>query len=418
MTALLSPSAASEPSTSAVRPLYAQAAGSPIRATLALASLPDMVSLAGGHPDPALLPLAWVRDGLRAVLANASEAALQYGPTEGLPVLREASAALLRSRGLRAEAGNVLITTGSQQGIDLLARVLVEPGDAIAVARFNYPAAVQSLRFAGARFVPMDSDAQGMCTGNLEQKLQASNARVLYLVPNFGNPGGALMSLERRMQLLEIAGRMGVTVIEDDPYGELWFDAPPPATLAALNQQTGSKAHVVYLTSFSKTIAPALRLGLVYAPAVIARAVVIAKQAADVHSGALEQSLLAAMLAEGRLDQHLATLRGAYAAKRDALVAALGRHCASTLTFDKPGGGMFVWARLRPDIPLLGDDAWIEFGKRHRVLVVPGSAFNADATPQPWLRLSFANPSASALAVGAERLGAGLDALVPPQCPR
>lgn len=395
-----------------VRPLYARAAGSPIRAMLALAALPDMVSLAGGHPDPALLPLAWIRDGLRSVLADSNAAALQYGPTEGLPALREASAALLRSRGLQAQAADVLVTTGSQQGIDLLARVLVEPGETVAMARFNYPAAVQSLRFAGARFAPLESDAQGLCTDTLELQLRASGARVLYLVPNFGNPGGDLLSLERRLQLLHVAAHLDVTVIEDDPYGELWFDAPPPATLAALNQQSGSPARVVYLTSFSKTVAPALRLGIVHAPSTIARAVVIAKQAVDVHSGTLEQRVLVAMLADGRFAGHLATLRNAYAAKRDALVAALRLHAAATLTFDSPGGGMFVWARLRPDIPLLDNDAWLAFGQQRRVLVVPGSAFDVDATPQPWLRLSFANPSASELAVGAGRLGAGLAALV------
>jgi 2-aminoadipate transaminase len=399
-------------SSDGVRPLYAQASGSPIRALLALASITDMVSLAGGHPDPALLPLEWLRNGLRAVLDDTNSAALQYGATEGLPALREASAAVLRSRGLRAEGAEVLITTGSQQGIDLLARVLVEPGDAVAVARFNYPAAVQSLRFAGARVVPVEGDAQGLLPDDLERQLQASGARVLYLVPSFGNPGGDLMSLERRLRLLEIAARRSVTVIEDDPYGELWFDAPPPPSLAALNQQAGSPARVAYLTSFSKTVAPALRLGVLHAPATMMRAVAIAKQAADVHSGTLEQRVLATMLADGGLPAHLAMLRTAYAAKRDTLVAALRRHCAWTLTFDKPSGGMFVWARTQPDVPLLEADAWMAFGQRHRVLVVPASAFSAEGTPQPWLRLSFAHPAAPALVTGAERLGAGLDELV------
>ena len=398
---------------SGVRALYAQASGSPIRAMLALAGLPDMVSLAGGHPDPALLPVEWLRDGLRAVLADSSSAALQYGPTEGLFALREASAAFLATRGLRSNASEVLITTGSQQGIDLLARVLVEPGDVVAVTRFNYPAAMQSLRFAGARLAPLDSDAQGLCTDTLEQQLRASGARVLYLVPNFGNPGGDLLPIERRLQLLQVAARLDVTVIEDDPYGELWFETPPPPTLAALNQQAGSPARVAYLTSFSKTVAPALRLGIVHAPADIARAVVIAKQAADVHSGTLEQRALVAMLSGTRLDEHLATLRSAYALKRDALVTALARHAPSLLTFDRPGGGMFVWARLHPDIPSLDNDAWLAFGQQQRVLVVPGSAFDVAATPRPWLRLSFANPSVSALALGAERLGAGLARLVP-----
>jgi len=399
------------PARSAVRGLYANATGSPIRAMLALVGLPDMVSLAGGHPDPALLPADWLTDGLRAVMAGTQGASLQYAATEGLPALREASARLLCERGVRAEPADVLITTGSQQGIDLLGRVLVEPGDVVAVARFNYPAAVQSLRLSGARFAVLDCDAQGLQTELLEAVLARSGARVLYLVPSFGNPGGDLMPLERRLQLLEIAARLGVTVIEDDPYGELWFDAPPPASLAALNQRAGSPARVAYLTSFSKTVAPALRLGVLHAPADIARAVVIAKQAADIHSGTLEQRVLTAMLADGRLAGHLAMLRQAYAAKRDTLVDALAVHCGDLLAVDRPSGGMFVWARTRADVPLLDTEAWMAFGRQRRVLVLPGAAFTVDGAPQAWLRLSFAHPAAPALALGAQRLGAGLAVL-------
>ncbi len=376
-----------------------------------MAGLPGMVSLAGGHPDPALLPLDWVREGLHSVLAETQASALQYGATEGLPALRDACAELLRSRGVLGGSDDVVITTGSQQGIDLLARVLVEPGDPVAVARFNYPAAMQSLRFAGGRLIPIESDAHGLRIDDLDHQLHASGARVLYLVANFGNPTGDLLSLERRMQLLDIAARHDVTVIEDDPYGELWFDKAPPASLAALNREAGMPARVVYLASFSKIVAPALRLGVLHAPADILRAVIIAKQSADIHSGTLEQRVLATMLADARLPAHVAGLRTAYAAKRDALVTALDCHCRHTLSYERPGGGMFVWVRTSPDIPVLPNDAWMAFGQRHQVLVVPGAAFSTDDAPQPWLRLSFAHPPAPALAIGAERLGAGLDAL-------
>ncbi|MCZ8255786.1 MAG: PLP-dependent aminotransferase family protein [Polaromonas sp.] len=395
----------------ALRPLYAQASGSPIRAMLALAGREGMISLAGGHPDPALLPAEWLHESLLEVAGSLQGRSLQYGATEGLPALREASAALLQARGLSAQAENLLITTGSQQAIDLLARVLIEPGESIAVESFNYPAALQAFRFAGARLIEVPTDAHGMDVDRLESILLAERPRVLYVVPNFANPTGAVMPLARRLRLLELAARYGVTLIEDDPYGELWFGQAPPPPLAQLNQQAGSPAQIAYMTSYSKVVAPALRLGVLLAPADILRGVVLAKQAADVHSGLLEQLALAAMLASGRLASHLAMLRPAYAVKGVALAKALRTHCGGLLEFDEPQGGMFIWARLSGDLPLLPTQAWVDFGLAHQVLVVPGAAFSIGNTAQPWLRLSFANPTPAALQQGAERLGRGLRTL-------
>lgn len=396
---------------SAVRALYAQASGSPIRAMLALAGQEGMISLAGGHPDPALLPADWLRESLQDVTGKLQGRSLQYGATEGLPELREASAALLTQRGLAAKASELLITTGSQQAIDLLARVLIEPGEGIAVESFNYPAALQAFRFAGARLIEVPTDAQGMDIDRLESILLAERPRVLYVVPNFANPTGAVLPLARRLRLLELAAQYGVILIEDDPYGELWFGEAPPPPLAQLNQQAGSPAQVAYMTSYSKVVAPALRLGVLLAPADILRAVVLAKQAADVHSGSLEQLTLATMLGSYRLAPHLASLRAAYAAKGAALANALRAHASGLLEFGAPQGGMFVWARLRSDLPLLPAQDWVDFGLRHRVLVVPGAAFSISNAAQPWLRLSFANPSPAALQQGAERLGRGLQSV-------
>jgi len=398
-----------------LRPLYAQASGSPIRAMLALAGREGMVSLAGGHPDPALLPADWLRESLLEVAGQLQGRSLQYGATEGLAALREASAALLQERGLKARAEDLLITTGSQQAIDLLARVLVEPGEGVAVESFNYPAALQAFRFAGARLVEVPTDAHGMDVDKLEALLVAERPRVLYVVPNFANPTGAVMPLARRLRLLELAARYGVTLIEDDPYGELWFDEVPPASLAQLNQQAGSPAQVAYMTSYSKVVAPALRLGVLLAPAEIARGVMLAKQAADVHSGSLEQQTLAAMLSSGRLGAHLAMLRPAYAAKGATLAEALHAHCGGLLEFDKPQGGMFIWAKLSSALPLLPTQAWVDFGLAHQVLVVPGAAFSISGAAQPWLRLSFANPAPEALKQGAARLGHGLRELATPK---
>jgi DNA-binding transcriptional MocR family regulator len=181
-----------------------------------------------------------------------------------------------------------------------------------------------------------------------------------------------------------------------------------------LNQQAGSPAQVAYMTSYSKVVAPALRLGVLLAPAEIARGVVLAKQAADVHSGSLEQLTLAAMLASGRLAPHLAGLRPAYAAKSATLIEALRTHCGGLLEFDKPQGGMFIWAKLPDSLPLLPTQAWVDFGLQHQVLVVPGAAFSISNGAQPWLRLSFANPTPDALRQGADRLGRGLRQLTTP----
>lgn len=397
-----------------VRPLYAQASGSPIRAMLALAGQPGMISLAGGHPDPALLPAGWLRECMLAVASGLQGHSMQYGATEGLPALRAAGAELLQQRGLQAQAEQVVITTGSQQAIDLLARVLVEPGAGVAVESFNYPAALQAFRFAGAQLVEVPADAQGLDVERLESVLTSARPRVLYVVPNFANPTGAVMPLARRVRLLELAARHEVTLIEDDPYGELWFGAAPPPSLAQINQQTGSHAQVAYMTSYSKVVAPALRLGVLMAPPDVLRAVVLAKQAADVHSGSLEQLTLTAMLASSRLDEHLAMLREAYAAKARTLATALHEHCDGLLEFSEPQGGMFVWARLASALPLMPSQAWVDFGLQHQVLAVPGAAFSLHNTAQPWLRLSFANPGAGALQQGAQRLGRGLRSLAAP----
>lgn len=237
---------------------------------------------------------------------------------------------------------------------------------------------------------------------------------MLYVVPNFANPTGAVMPLARRVRLLELAARHEVTLIEDDPYGELWFGAAPPPSLAQINQQTGSHAQVAYMTSYSKVVAPALRLGMLMAPPEVLRAVVLAKQAAYVHSGSLEQLTLTAMLASSRLDEHLAMLRKAYAAKARTLAAALHEHCDGLLEFSEPQGGMFVWARLASTLPLMPSQAWVDFGLQHQVLAVPGAAFSLHNSAQPWLRLSFANPSADALLQAAQRLGRGLRSLAAP----
>jgi DNA-binding transcriptional MocR family regulator len=342
-----------------IRNVLRNSSGSPIRAMLALVSEPGMISLAGGHPGENLLPRDWLVEMARAELDTMTCKDLQYGPTEGLPSLRDSVCTVLATRHIQAEPGDVAITTGSQQGMSLVAQAILEPGDAVAMAPFNYPSAIQAVRYAGGHVLTLFGEGAGL--GEL-QSSASRPVKAVYVVPSFSNPTGHVMPLEARLRLVEDAARYGILVLEDDPYGELWFDGPPPESLYALNQARRMGATVVYLTSFSKTLMPALRLGALVAPAAIRRAVILAKQAADVHSGLLEQRFLDAMLRSGKLIGHLNSIRAAYKAKARAMTAALQESAQQLLSFAAPSGGMFVWATL---------------GRRPRCLAMTGSRLAA-----------------------------------------
>jgi 2-aminoadipate transaminase len=389
-----------------LRPIVRDSHESPIRAMLALASEPDMISLAGGHPDPALLPRDWLVEAAQTVLGQLDRRALQYGGTAGVLALREVVGSVLATRAIAAAADEILITSGSQQGISLLAQVLIEPGDSIAMAQYNYPAALQAFRFSGARVHALDDDLAGL--GELARSAEGRRLKAVYLVPSFANPTGHTLSVEARLRLLEEAARARICVIEDDPYGELWFERPPPLSLCALNCVRGIGAQVVYLTSFSKTVLPALRLGALFAPPAIRRGVTLAKQACDVHSGSLEQLFLCQMLRSGRFDSHLQALRAAYRSKAEALAQGLRTMTAGILEFSPPAGGMFVWARFVAAMRELACIDWFAFGRAHRVLALPDQAFATLAETGSHIRLSFANPPVAAIHDGVQRLALGL----------
>jgi DNA-binding transcriptional MocR family regulator len=386
-----------------VRELFANAQGSMIRELGALAKEPGMISLAGGMPDPALLPLERVRAAYQRVLQQAEPALLQYGPTDGLPEAKQAITSFLAEELGPHEPADWVVTSGSQQAIDLVARTLLDPGDTVAVEAHAYPAALQVFRFCQARIVGIDSDAEGMLPEAFEAAARAQRVKAIYLVPCFGNPTGSLMGEQRRAALLRAAAAAGTVVIEDDPYRHLAFaDAPLPATLHRINADQALGAEVVYLTSFSKTIAPALRVGALLAPPAVRRAVVLAKQAADIHSGLLDQAVLAQLLQGASHTAHLATLRRHYAAKGTALHEGLQAHAADLLDWQAPSGGMFIWGTLRGSARP-GTD-WKALFREHRVLFVPGREFSASGADGGHLRLSFAHPGIDRLGEGAERL--------------
>ncbi len=391
-----------------VRSIIRTAGESPIRAMMGLAGEPGMISLAGGHPDAQSLPRDWLVEAASAVLRQLRHADLQYGATEGLAALRDSVCELLLQRRIKAQPADLIITTGSQQGMSLLANAVLDSGDAIAMAPLNYPAAMQCVRYAGARIVTLDAGGEGL--GKAVRASTPGRVKAAYVVPNFANPTGHVMPAEARLRLLQEAQQLGVLIVEDDPYGDLWFDRAPPDSLYAMNQMGRIGATVVYLSSFSKTVMPALRLGVLCAPPAIRHAVKLVKQAADVHSGLLEQRILDAMLRSGRLAGHLDDVRATYRLKARTMVEALRTMAGNHLSFQEPAGGMFVWAQLEGAARQVAGADWFDFGRTHRVLVVPGQAFSADGRPNGYIRLTFANPGVEEIRVGVKRLVTGLNA--------
>lgn len=391
---------------------FAEPAGSPIRELFPYLSRPGMISLAGGYPSPSLFDAEGLALAAQQAMAQ-GQSALQYGATEGLAELREALALLARERGMQAAAADVLVTTGSQQAFDLLVRVLIEPGDTVLVEVPAYPATLQALRMAQARILPIPMDEHGLQTDTLAQLLAALPAqqrpKLLYTVPNFSNPRGTLLAAERREALVSLALEYGFRVVEDDPYGELRFDDPGgapqamPATVRATGERLAAAGSnpVVYLSSLSKTVAPALRVGWMLADAPLLRRCTVAKQTADLCTSPLTQAIAACYLHSGRYPATVQRARLEYQRRMQALVQGLSEGEYSGIRCSRPAGGMFVWAELDRRIdPQKLFDAAVAQG----VIYLHGKAFYPTAPDLHTLRLSFAAPEVPQIAQAVERL--------------
>ncbi|MFC9219620.1 PLP-dependent aminotransferase family protein [Streptomyces hygroscopicus] len=388
-----------------VPPLAARATsieGSPVRDILALTARPEVISFAGGLPAASLFDSDAIAAAFERVLAESPHEALQYSTTEGHPALRAATAARLTGRGLPTGADDLLITTGSQQGLSLLATALLEPGDVVAVENPTYLAALQCFAFAGVRVVPVPSDDEGLDPAALETVLARERPKLLYTIPTFQNPTGRTLPAERREAVAEVAERHGMWIVEDDPYGELRFAGSPVPWIAA-----GARAadRTVLLSSFSKIMAPGLRLGWLRAPSALRRACVVAKQAADLHSPTVAQMAAARYLADADLDAHLNRVRHAYRERRDALLAGLPEALPEGSRWNEPEGGMFVWASL-PE----GHDATerLRAAVRYDVAFVPGAPFFADRPDPATMRLSFVTHPPEEITEGLGRLAKAL----------
>jgi 2-aminoadipate transaminase len=366
---------------------------STIRELLKLTERPGIVSLAGGLPAADGFPVAALREACDEVLSQQPREALQYAASEGFGPLREWVAADLRAQGVAADAGRVLITNGSQQGLDLVGKVLLDPGSAVAVEAPTYLGALQAFAPYEPAFAPLEGDDEGPLP---EALIERRWARFAYLLPNFQNPTGRCLSAERRRALAEAALACGLPVLEDNPYGELWYDAPPPPPLAA---RLGEQA--VLLGSFSKVLAPGLRLGWLLAPTALFAKLLQAKQAADLHTPGFNQRLVHAVLASGMLPAHLQGLRQTYRARRDAMAKALTRHLGDRARWRLPEGGMFFWLALPEGVDTM---ALLPRAIEAGVAFVPGTAFFAQGGHGHTLRLSFVTASPEAIERGVAAL--------------
>lgn len=384
-------------------PAFEAPGGSAIRELFKYLSRPGMISFAGGYPAPALFDA----EGLAHASAQAMAepvTSLQYGATEGTPALREQLVALMARRGAAVSVDDLIVTTGSQQGLDLLIRVLLSPGDAVLVERPTYPAALQAFRLAGCAIGSIAGDADGLDPTALAQQLEAAppgHFRLLYCVPDFANPTGACLSITRRLEVLALAARHDLLLVEDDPYGALRFTgAPVPSLLALSRQVPGAEGRVIHLSSLSKIVAPGLRVGWMVAPAPVRQRCVIAKQTIDLCTSPISQQIAAWYLASGALERHLPQLRQRYGEKCQRMMAGIAA-LGGRLEVATPAGGMFVWGRLAD-----GSDAQALFERaiEQNVMFVPGKAFYANEPDPASVRLSFAAPGLEDIDEGLHRL--------------
>ncbi|MFT4103672.1 MAG: PLP-dependent aminotransferase family protein [Burkholderiaceae bacterium] len=374
---------------------------SAVRDLLRDAQRPGMLSLAGGLPAPELFDVDGLRDATDAVMRDAPATALQYGVTDGQPGLRAELATLLAARGVVTDAGSIVVTTGSQQGLDVIARAVVDPGDRVAVESPAYLAALQVFTLSQARFVAVPVDADGARVDTLIDG-DAPPPKLVYLVTNFGNPSGATLSRERRLRLLQWAVAHRVLLLEDDPYGELRVSGQAQPSLFELaGDIPGARELVVYLSSLSKVMAPGLRIGFAVLPPWLREAVVKVKQSLDLHTSTFVQEVAARYLASGRLAERMPRMREVYRERRDALVDALGRRLDGCLRFNRPDGGMFVWARF---VDGTDSAALLPAARELDMIYVPGEAFYDEAPDRSALRLSFATATAEQLDAAVARL--------------
>ncbi len=384
---------------------------SAIRELFKLLGKPGIISFAGGFPDSAMFDVEGIREASARALSEEPGAALQYGATEGYNPLREQLAAFMASKGVKGlSPDGLIVTTGSQQALDLVAKTLLNPGDVALVEAPTFLATIQCFRLYGPQVLGVPIDEHGVQVDQLEAMMVQHRPKLVYLVPTFGNPSGAMLSLERRLQVLKLAVKYQTVVVEDDPYGDLYFgDVPPPSLLALTDEVPGSRDWLVHCGSLSKVLSPGLRVGWMIAPEALLARATMCKQFSDAHTSTFAQATAAQYLKAGRMPDTLNTVRRVYAERAHAMGESLKEAMGSALRFTQPLGGLFFWANLtgangqETDGSALAKRA-IEKG----VAFVPGAPFYANNPDTSAIRLSFATADVAKIKEGIARLGQSL----------
>jgi 2-aminoadipate transaminase len=370
-----------------------------IRELLKFTMLPEVISFAGGLPAPEVFPVRDFRDACNWVLEHEARLALQYGPTEGHPPLKDYLIEAMSRYELVAARENILFTSGSQQALDLIGRVFIDKGDRIITGRPTYLGAIQAWNTYGPQYLTVPLDDDGMRMDELERVLEANpGVKFIYVLPNFHNPAGTTLPIERRHQLVELAARHGAFIVEDDPYGQLRFEGEDITPIFAMH-----KENTVYLSTFSKTLAPGLRLGWIVAPEKVIAKLIQAKQGADLHTSTLVQCLAYDICSRGLIRAHVRKIREVYRERRDAMLKAMEEHFPPEVTWTRPQGGLFLWAQL-PEY--MDAEKLLEVALEEKVAFVPGHAFFPDGDGgRCCMRLNFSYSKPDIIEEGIKRLG-------------
>lgn len=384
---------------------------SAIRELFKLLGKPGIISFAGGFPDSAMFDVEGLREASQRALAEEPGGALQYGATEGYEPLRAQLAAFERNKGVAdLEPHQLIVTTGSQQALDLLGKTMIDPGDKVIVEGPTFLATIQCFRLYGADVQSAPIDAHGVQVDKLEELIKAHKPKFVYLIPTFGNPSGALLSLERRRKVLELAVKYQVLVVEDDPYGDLYFgEAPPPSILALSKDVPGSREWIAHCGSLSKVLSPGLRVGWLIAPPELLAKATMCKQFSDAHTSTFAQATAAQYLKSGRMPETLTTVRAKYGERARVMAESLRKELGAAIEFTEPKGGLFFWARLTGAGGKMKDaGAFAKKAIEQNVAFVPGAPFFAKDPDPAALRLSFATAGVDKIQEGIARLAKAL----------
>jgi 2-aminoadipate transaminase len=377
---------------------------------LKLTEQPDIISFGGGLPAPEVFPVKEFQEACNQVLTDHGAQALQYSTTEGYLPLREMIARHNARYSVRVTAEHIMITSGSQQALDFIGRVFVNRGDYIVVEEPTYLGALQAWNAYGAQYITVRTDEHGMVMDELESALRIG-PKFIYILPNFQNPSGCTLSLERRMKLVELADKYGVPIVEDDPYGQLRYEGEHIPSVATLDSRyrndNGGEytGNVIYLSTFSKLLAPGLRLAWVIAPPQVIRRLVMTKQAADLHTSSFNQHVAYEVAKNGFLDEHVKVIRATYKQRRDAMLEIMEEMFPPNVRWTKPQGGMFLWGMLPENV----DAAEVlKTAIERKVAFVPGAAFHANGGGANTMRINFSYSTPETIREGISRLGTTL----------